>query len=169
MMVTDRTLIVVPTYNERENAGPLITKLLQVAPDADVLIVDDNAANRSILNHQTSSWGMIATEAESGEQALELLRAGARDGQPYAVAILDLMMPKMNGLEVLRKLKLDPKTKKIPVIMLTNMGKDKDIETALSLGAIKYITKIDHTPKEVVSQVEEIIQAATRDKIPDMS
>jgi dolichol-phosphate mannosyltransferase len=43
MMVTDRTLIVVPTYNERENAGPLITKLLQVAPDADVLIVDDNS------------------------------------------------------------------------------------------------------------------------------
>ena len=62
-----------PATRASETAGSLSA--------ARVLIVDDNAANRRILCHQTGSWGMIATEAESGERALELLRAGVRQGQ----------------------------------------------------------------------------------------
>jgi len=100
--------------------------------------------------------------ADNGEDGLAKAKAEKPD-----VILLDIMMPNMNGLEVLKKLKLDPDTKKIPVVMLTNLGRDKDIKTALSLGAVKYITKVDNTPKEVVKQVEQIIDATTRDRIPE--
>jgi DNA-binding response OmpR family regulator len=100
--------------------------------------------------------------ADNGEDGLKL----AKDELPDVI-LMDIMMPKMNGLEVLKMLKLNQDTKKIPVIMLTNMGEEKDVQTALSLGAIKYITKIDHTPKEVIHEVEQIISASTRDQIPE--
>ena len=73
-----------------------------------MLIVDDNATNRKILSHQLGSWGMIHSEAESGPRALELLRAAAADGVAYDLAILDLMMPEMDGFELARAIKSDP-------------------------------------------------------------
>jgi len=76
------------------------------------------------------------------------------------------MMPKMNGLEVLGKLKSDPDMKGIPVIMLTNLAGEKDAETALMKGAVKYIIKSEHDPKQVVSIVKEIIAAHSRDDVP---
>ncbi len=72
-----------------------------------VLIVDDNETNRKIFLHQTASWGMIAAEAESGGQALEMLRAAAANNEPFEIAILDLMMPEMNGFELARAIKSD--------------------------------------------------------------
>ncbi len=99
--------------------------------------------------------------ANNGEEGLQKAKTEEPD-----VILLDIMMPNLNGLQVLKELKHDPSTKKIPVVMLTNLGRDADIQTALSLGAVKYITKVDTTPKEVVKQVEQIIDASTRDKVP---
>ncbi len=90
----------------------------------------------------------------------------ARAKKPDAI-LLDIMMPTMDGLEVLKKLKADPDTKTIPVIMLTNLADDKDIQTALKLGAVKYIVKAENTPKQVLDQIEQIIKATTRDRLPD--
>lgn len=90
--------------------------------------------------------------ANDGEEGLTKAKTEKPD-----VILLDIMMPKMNGLEVLKKLKADPETKKIPVIMLTNLSDDQDVKAALKLGAVKYITKVDNTPKEVVRQVEQVI------------
>jgi PAS domain S-box-containing protein len=70
-----------------------------------VLIVDDNATNRKILRHQTASWGMIPVEAESGSDALEMLGASVQSGEPFDVALLDLMMPGMDGFELARAVK----------------------------------------------------------------
>lgn len=80
--------------------------------------------------------------------------------------LLDVMMPKMNGLEVLETLKKDDATKKIPVIMLTNLAGQKDAETALSMGAVKYIVKSEYDPKQVSDMVKEILKGYTRDEIP---
>lgn len=88
---------------------------------------------------------------------------------PYAnptIIMLDVMMPKMNGLQVLERLKADPATKNIPVIMLTNLAGQQDAETALSKGAVKYIVKSEHEPKEVADMVKEIIAGYTRNDIP---
>src|SRR5258706_573261 len=73
-----------------------------------VLIVDDNATNRKILTHQLGSWGVISQEAESGLQALELLRSAEAEGVAYDLAVLDLMMPEMDGFETARAIKCDP-------------------------------------------------------------
>jgi len=80
--------------------------------------------------------------------------------------MLDVMMPKMNGLQVLEKLKADPALKAIPVIMLTNLASQQDAETALSKGAVKYLIKSEHEPKEVADIVKEILAGYTRNEVP---
>lgn len=89
----------------------------------------------------------------------------ARKNKP-TVIMLDVMMPKMNGMEVLDKLKGDPETKHIPVIMLTNLSGDNDAKQALLKGAVKYIVKSDYNPKQVTDMLKEIIEAYTRNEIP---
>jgi PAS domain S-box-containing protein len=122
-----------PAKTASEMAGNLST--------ARVLIVDDNAANRSILNHQTSSWGMIATEAESGGRALELLRAGARQGQPYDIAILDLMMPEMNGFQLAEAIKADDSIAAVALVLLPSFGQRGHGEKAWQAGIAAYLQK----------------------------
>jgi two-component system sensor histidine kinase/response regulator len=87
-------------FEKQLTGAPTATEAAGNLSGVRVLIVDDNSTNRNILKHQTSSWGMIATEAESGKQALELLRAGVDQGKPYGIAILDLMMPEINGFQL---------------------------------------------------------------------
>ncbi len=82
------------------------------------------------------------------------------------VILLDVMMPKLNGLEVLEKIKKDPDLKRIPVIMLTNLAGQQDIDKALELGAVKYIVKSEYDPKQISDMVKEIIAAHTRDDVP---
>jgi DNA-binding response OmpR family regulator len=99
--------------------------------------------------------------ASDGEDGLEKTHAEKPD-----MILLDVMMPKMNGLDMLKKLKLDPETKSIPVIMLTNLAGEKDAETALSLGAVRYIVKSDQEPKKVADMVKEVLAGYTRDEVP---
>jgi len=79
------------------------------------------------------------------------------------------MMPKLNGLQVLEKLKADPETKAIPVIMLTNLAGEQDAEAALAKGAIKYIIKSEYEPKEVADMVKEVLAGYTRGEVPGAS
>jgi len=106
-----------------------------------VLILDDNATNRKILSHQLGSWGMIHREAESGVQALELLRSAAAAGVPYDLAVLDLMMPGMDGFEVARTIKADPSIAGMLLVMLTSFGERGDGGTARAAGVAAYLTK----------------------------
>jgi PAS domain S-box-containing protein len=106
-----------------------------------VLIVDDNATNRRILLHQTSSWGMRASESESGETALKLLRAGAAKGEPYDIAILDLMMPAMDGFQLSEAIKCDPAIAAVALVLLASFGKRGHGEDARQLGIAAYLQK----------------------------
>lgn len=82
--------------------------------------------------------------------------------------LLDVMMPKMNGLEVLEHLKANPETKAIPVVMLTNLSGQHDAETALQKGAVKYIVKSQYDPKQISEMVKQILAGYTRDEIPNV-
>ncbi|MDO8269229.1 MAG: response regulator, partial [Candidatus Levybacteria bacterium] len=99
--------------------------------------------------------------ASDGEEGLEK----AKKVKP-TIILLDVMMPKMNGMQVLEKLKLDPETKSIPVVMLTNLAGQQDAEAALSKGAVKYIIKSEYEPKQVANMVKEIIAGYTRNEVP---
>ena len=106
-----------------------------------MLIVDDNATNRRILVHQTGSWGMIASEADSGNQALGLLRAAAKQGLPYDIAILDLMMPEMDGFELAESIKADPSIAAAELVLLPSFSERGHGERARQLGIAAYLQK----------------------------
>lgn len=101
-----------------------------------VLVVDDMAANRSVLCRQLElhKYGVISVD--SGEAALELLTRTRPD-----IVLLDYMMPNMNGIEVLRRLRADPATVDLPVIMVTARAENQATVEALEAGADDYVTK----------------------------
>ena len=121
----------------QEASAPLRENL----QDLRVLIVDDNETNRTILHHQVASWGIRDGSAESGPQALDMLRRAAEAGTPFDVAILDMMMPGMDGIELALEIKNDPTLSRITLIMLTSVGRFGDVEAARKAGVSAYLTK----------------------------
>jgi len=89
-----------------------------------VLIVDDSLTNREILRHQLAAWNITTDSAQSAIQALEILQAAAASAEPFDVAILDLHMPGMDGLELARKIKADPATRDVHLILLSSVLQD---------------------------------------------
>ena len=87
-----------------------------------VLVVDDNATNRQILEHHLTAWKMEPACVTGGEEALALLRCTAADGRPFQLAILDMQMPGMDGMMLARAIRSDPATAFLPIILLTSMG-----------------------------------------------
>ncbi len=100
-----------------------------------VLVVDDNATNREILDHHTRMWKMRSALAESGEQALAMLREQANK-DPFELAILDMQMPEMDGLMLGEQIKGDPAIASTRLIMLTSLGNQMDAE-AMKKGGIE--------------------------------
>jgi CheY-like chemotaxis protein/HPt (histidine-containing phosphotransfer) domain-containing protein len=89
---------------------------------ARVLIVDDNATNRTVLYHQVLAWGMLPQSASDARQALDKLRA-ATAHQPFDVVLLDMEMPEMDGLALARAVRADPALRNVKLILLTSVGR----------------------------------------------
>lgn len=128
---------------------------------AKIVITEDDPLMSRMYQKIFSFEGFDVVMAGDGQEGLDKIR----ETKPTLV-LLDVMMPKMNGMQVLEKLKADPDTKSIPVIMLTNLAGQQDAEAALEKGAIKYIVKSEHDPKQVADMVKEILAGYTRDEIP---
>jgi adenylate cyclase len=101
-----------------------------------ILIVDDNEANRDILATRLGTQGYAICEAADGEEAI-----AAAKTHPPDLILLDVMMPKLNGFEVCRRLKNDPTLPFMPIILVTSMADSKDIVAGLDAGADEYLTK----------------------------
>ena len=101
-----------------------------------VLIVDDVAVNRLMVNKMLGTFGMEVMEANNGLDALEALRTFKAD-----VILLDLLMPVMDGFEMLRILRANPLTTHIPVIVLSALNTNDDIVAAYNAGANDFVTK----------------------------
>jgi PAS domain S-box-containing protein len=93
------------------------------------LIVDDNSTNRKIVHHYITSWGLSNGSAENGKRALELLHHAVEQGRPYDLAILDMQMPEMDGLQLAGEIKADPSLAHTRLILLTSMGPRKSSAT----------------------------------------
>ncbi len=128
---------------------------------AKVLIVEDDPLMSRMYQKIFTFEGYEVELASDGEEGLDKVRS-----TKPTIILLDVMMPKMNGMQVLEKLKLDPELKAIPVIMLTNLAGQQDAENAIAKGAVKYIIKSEHEPKEVANMVKEILSGYTRNEIP---
>jgi CheY-like chemotaxis protein/nitrogen-specific signal transduction histidine kinase/HPt (histidine-containing phosphotransfer) domain-containing protein len=118
------------------------TAFLESLASLRVLIADDNATNRSILKHQLLGWGMRPDAVPNAGQALERLRIAAAEGAAYDVAILDMKMPDLNGLDLARAIKAEPLIAPVRVMILTSLGHDLDGEEWRTSG----VSVILHKP-----------------------
>ena len=105
-----------------------------------VLVVDDDPMIRALVKSILEAEGYTVTLAENGKIGISTLESEARP-IGYSLIVLDVMMPEMNGLEVLTRLKQDSDTANIPVLMLTGEDKAEDIMAGYAVGADYYITK----------------------------
>ena len=121
-----------------------------------ILVVDDEDSVREIYRHEFLNNGYTVVVAADGEEGL--LKAG--EEQPDIV-LLDIMLPKMSGIEVLRALKENELTKKTPVLLLTNLGEETIIKEGFELGADGYLLKVSYTPSQVVEEVKKFFEGAS--------
>ena len=126
---------------------------------AKILLVDDDPLMVRMYEKKLTNDGFSVTTAGNGKEALEKLNVEIPD-----LMLLDIMMPDINGLEVLTRVKAATKTKNLPVIMLTNVGGgDEDAEKGLELGAVAYLTKATNRPADIVAKIKEVLGGYVRE------
>ncbi len=126
-----------------------------------ILVVDDERNILELLEYNLRKEGYAVSCVGSGEQALAAARARLPD-----VVLLDLMLPGVDGLDVCRRLKADPLTKAVPIIMLTAKGEDADVVTGLELGAADYVTK-PFSPRVLVARIKAVLRRGDTDMTGD--
>ena len=119
----------------------------------NVLLVEDDLSLLRLYTTKLSKTGYTVETATDGEMVFDKLSAFKPD-----VILLDIIIPKIDGFGVLEKLKKDPSTKSVPVILLTNLGQDEDFEKGKQLGAENYLVKSQFTPTEIVQKMEEVLK-----------
>ncbi len=126
-----------------------------------VLIIEDDPLISRMYQTVFKFDGFEVEMARDGAEGIAKLK----EHKPVMI-LLDIMMPKMTGIEVLGDIKSNPATKNIPVIVLTNLSGAEDAEKAIEMGAVKYIVKSANKPKEIVAQVKEVLAGYTRQNVP---
>ncbi len=109
--------------------------------DLRVLVVDDNATNRRILEEMLSGWRMKPTLVTGGAAALDELRRAAKENTPYALALLDLMMPEMDGLQLADRIRRTPETARLPLLVLSSGGLPGEAARCQELGVARFLLK----------------------------
>ena len=122
-----------------------------------ILLAEDDRFLRKAAEATLRQNGFVVLAAVDGEEALRLARAEAPD-----LVLLDLIMPKVQGFEVLRTLKQDPATAGIPVIVLSNLGQDSDVQRALEAGAAAYLIKANLPLHDLVLRVRATLEGGRR-------
>lgn len=117
-----------------------------------ILLIEDDKFLRELMNKKLLTMGYDVITAADGESGLTMIK----EAKPDAV-LLDLILPGINGFEVLEKAKKDPETANVPVIILSNLGQSEDIEKGLKLGAKDFLVKAHFTPQEIISKLKDII------------
>jgi DNA-binding response OmpR family regulator len=114
-----------------------------------ILIVEDDKFLRELIVRKLNQENFDVVEAIDGEEGIKKTKETIPD-----LLLLDLILPGIDGFEVLSKIKEDPATASIPVIILSNLGQREDIERGLKLGAVDYLVKAHFTPNEIIEKVK---------------
>lgn len=117
-----------------------------------ILFIEDEAVLQKTFEGAFRAEGYDVISALDGETGVKLAKTQKPD-----LILLDLVLPKLNGFEVLRKLKNDSDTREIPVIILTNLERMSDIDKALELGATTYLVKVNYSLEEVIKKVKKTL------------
>ena len=117
-----------------------------------VLIIEDDTFLRELISQKLSKEGYSIIEAIDGEEGVKK----TKEEKPEII-LLDLILPGIDGFEVLSQIKGDQTTSSIPVIILSNLGQKEDVERGLKLGAVDYLIKAHFTPGEIIEKVKTVL------------
>ncbi len=118
-----------------------------------ILIIEDETTLQGALLEFLEAEGFEAISAADGETGIEMVKTEKPD-----LVLLDIIIPKKDGYKVLAEMKKDPKTKEIPVILLTNLESPEDIQRAFELGATTYLVKSNYKLEDVVNRIKEMLK-----------
>lgn len=121
-------------------------------PAQTILLAEDEDFIRDLYVRQFAQAGFAIDGFANGKEALEAINK-----KPYDIILLDIMLPDMNGLEILKQVKQNPNTANATVIMLTNLGQDAIIKQGFELGAEGYLVKAAYTPDQIVQEVKNVL------------
>lgn len=119
----------------------------------NIMIIEDDRFLSSLMKARLEKEGLSVIQAFDGEEALQLFKQ-----QLPNLIILDLIMPKVNGFEVLKTISLTPELQKVPVVILSNLAQDSDVEKARELGAKEYFVKIKVSIDDLVGRIRSLLQ-----------
>ncbi|RJQ29000.1 response regulator [Candidatus Parcubacteria bacterium] len=122
-----------------------------MAGSPSVLLVEDDHFLSSLLRSRLEKEGVAVTQAFDGEEALNTLKT-----LKPSVIVLDVIMPKVSGFDILERIALDPRLHLIPVIAVSNLGQDSDMEKAKRLGAVDYLVKVKIPIDELVQKIKSL-------------
>jgi len=117
-----------------------------------ILFIEDESALQETFRGILREEGYEMISAMDGEEGLRLAKTEKPD-----LILLDLVLPKIDGFKVLKRLKEDPETKKTPVVILTNLEDVENVNKALELGATTYLVKASYSPEEILEKIRRIL------------
>jgi len=118
-----------------------------------ILVIEDDKFLRELISQKLLKEGYEISEAIDGEEGLKKVKEEKPD-----LVLLDLILPGIDGFEVLSEIKDDPILAQIPVIILSNLGQKEDVEKGLRLGAVDYLIKAHFTPGEIVEKINNALK-----------
>lgn len=117
-----------------------------------ILIVEDDRYISKMYQLKLSLEGYDVQVAENGKQGVDKVKEFMPD-----IMLLDILMPELDGFEVLKIVKADDATKNIPVLIMSNLGQEDHVEKGMKLGAIGYVVKSQYTPSKVVEKIKSVL------------
>lgn len=133
-----------------DSSGPLHSHTTMTKK---ILVIEDEDTLQRALLEFLESEGFKAVSATDGEMGVEMVKKEKPD-----LVLLDIILPKKDGYKVLAEIKKDPETKKIPVILLTNLESPEDVQRAFELGATTYLVKSNYKLEDVVNRIKEMLK-----------
>jgi len=120
-----------------------------MAKPKEILLVEDEPLLANLLRQRLEKEGFSVTWNRDGEQAMNTLRASKPD-----LVLLDVILPKISGFKLLETMKVDPTIERPPIIIISNLGQDSDIQKGQALGAVQYFVKAKLSIEDLVGQVK---------------
>ena len=118
-----------------------------------ILIIEDDKFLRELIAQKLYKENFEVSEAVDGEEGIEKIKSEKPD-----LILLDLILPGIDGFEVLSRMRDDPTVNSIPVIILSNLGQKEDVERGMKLGAVDYLIKAHFTPGEIVDKIKAALK-----------
>lgn len=121
-----------------------------------ILLVEDDPFLIDIYTTKFKEEGFSVEVANDGEEGLRKLGEG--NEEKFDLLVLDIVLPHVDGWEILKKIKSNEKLKNLKIVILSNLGQKGEVEKGIKLGAIKYLIKAHYTPSQVVDEIKEVLK-----------